>query len=610
MEYNTHVICSKEKIRNTFFWEKIFSASDDIQRSSMNPHVWEINGLCSFALSPSGIHCHPTPGNMILHTLEKIISDYYGCETTVCFQNQAYYITLSDDAHEKVDLTNTLQFGHWPQNGTKPEPLEWIILDDTGEEMLLLCKYSIATKGFVFDISDKAYEHRKCLWEYSDLRRWLHEEFYPAAFDEYQKELILSTEIKTMCNDTESLDVFENKVFLLSKEQVELYLTTPELRKGIRTINAANAADVLISDKRKQENIPWWILPHIEQGGICVSQTGKDKNKRFSYIAYPQMVWDQGTQYHGRNIYHKDWSVRPAIRLRKINKGNTDGMKLMCGGKVVTKEQVLDAMEGYKKKTQSPEYQKQKEEFMQSLQRQKNNSTRWKVGNITEFTGDCVVNAANSSLLGGGGVDGAIHKAAGPALLEACQKLGGCKTGEAKLTSGFGLKANCIIHTVGPVYPKNPSDQNIQTCEKQLRNCYTNTLDLAKKHGIKTIAFPAISTGAYGYPKEDATLIALDAVAEWKRCNHYQIEVCFYCYDAKMYQIYEQASKKQQNRYDYRKLPKLEKIYKLDHMRWKAYTLNAKHVWEPTINGVYEDLAHGDICSETVYFDDIYPMYR
>lgn len=232
---------------------------------------------------------------------------------------------------------NTIKFGFWPQNGTTPEPLEWLILEETGEEILLLCKFSIATKGFVFDVKDESYEHRKCLWEYSDLRHWLNDEFYSVAFDKYQKDLILPTEIKTMCNDTESLDTFENKVFLLSKEQVELYLTTPELRKGIRTVNAANDQNVLLSDRTKLDNIPWWSLPHIERGGIFVNSNfmGKDKNKQFSYIAYPQMVFDQGTQYHGRNFYHKDWSERPAIRLRKVNKASTAGMKLMCGEKKI-----------------------------------------------------------------------------------------------------------------------------------------------------------------------------------------------------------------------------------------------------------------------------------
>ena len=149
---------------------------------------------------------------------------------------------------------NTVEFGTWPQNGKKAEPLEWIILEKTETEILLLCKYSIETKGFVFDFYNESHEYRSCLWEYSYLRHWLNEKFYQDAFDEYQKDVILTTEIKTMCNDTESLDVFKNKVFLLSEEQVNLYLTTPELRKGIRTVNAANAPDVLLSDRGKQEN--------------------------------------------------------------------------------------------------------------------------------------------------------------------------------------------------------------------------------------------------------------------------------------------------------------------------------------------------------------------
>lgn len=101
MSYNTYIICSNEKIRTCFVWEKIFSATDEIQRNSMNPNIWNIDGLCSLCLSPNGIICHPVPDKKILHVLEKIISDYYSCETEVIFQDQEYYVTLSDDAHEK-----------------------------------------------------------------------------------------------------------------------------------------------------------------------------------------------------------------------------------------------------------------------------------------------------------------------------------------------------------------------------------------------------------------------------------------------------------------------------------------------------------------------------
>lgn len=127
MAYHTHIICSKKIIQNNFAWELIFSASDMIQRCPTNPLVWTIDGLCSFTLSRNlGIDCNTKPDAKILHTLEKIISDYYGCKTIVNIQDQTYSITLSDDAHEKVDLMNTVEFGCWPQNGTKPEPLEWI----------------------------------------------------------------------------------------------------------------------------------------------------------------------------------------------------------------------------------------------------------------------------------------------------------------------------------------------------------------------------------------------------------------------------------------------------------------------------------------------------
>jgi O-acetyl-ADP-ribose deacetylase len=152
---------------------------------------------------------------------------------------------------------------------------------------------------------------------------------------------------------------------------------------------------------------------------------------------------------------------------------------------------------------------------------------------ITTLKVDAIVNAANNSLLGGGGVDGAIHKAAGPELLIECQALNGCKTGQAKITRGYNLKASHIIHTVGPVWYGGYKDET-----EMLASCYQSSLSLAKENKFKRIAFPSISTGVYGFPKDLAAVIAVNETKRFISKSSYPEKVIFVTYDDEGYEIY------------------------------------------------------------------------
>jgi len=159
-----------------------------------------------------------------------------------------------------------------------------------------------------------------------------------------------------------------------------------------------------------------------------------------------------------------------------------------------------------------------------------------KQGDITKLDVECIVNAANKSLLGGGGVDGAIHRAAGPGLLAECRTLHGCETGQARITKGYNLKAAYVIHTVGPVYSGKPQDAEL------LASCYRNSLELAREHDIRSIAFPAISTGVYGYPLEKAVPIAVATVLSWMEENKdYPMTATMVCFNQRAYDLYQES---------------------------------------------------------------------
>jgi O-acetyl-ADP-ribose deacetylase (regulator of RNase III) len=160
-------------------------------------------------------------------------------------------------------------------------------------------------------------------------------------------------------------------------------------------------------------------------------------------------------------------------------------------------------------------------------------------GDITSMKVDAIVNAANNSLMGGGGVDGAIHKAAGPELLNECKSLNGCQTGQSKITRGYNLKAGHIIHTVGPVWYGGYKDE-----PEILASCYQSSLTLAKENKFKTIAFPGISTGVYGFPKDLAAVIAINETKRFINRNSYPEKVIFVAYDDEGYEIYRKLLNK------------------------------------------------------------------
>lgn len=154
-------------------------------------------------------------------------------------------------------------------------------------------------------------------------------------------------------------------------------------------------------------------------------------------------------------------------------------------------------------------------------------------GDITRLAVDAIVNAANEELRGGGGVDGAIHRAAGPELLAACRAIGGCPTGQARITPGFGLPARYVIHTVGPVWRGGGASERAL-----LAQAYQSSLELVHAHGLKTVAFPNISTGVYGFPLEDACRIAVEQVRRFV-VEHSDVSVTFCCFTAENRQLYQ-----------------------------------------------------------------------
>lgn len=157
-------------------------------------------------------------------------------------------------------------------------------------------------------------------------------------------------------------------------------------------------------------------------------------------------------------------------------------------------------------------------------------------GDLTHYRVDAIVNAANAGLLGGGGVDGAIHRAAGPELLQACRRFGGCEPGDAVITPGFKLPARYVIHAVGPIWRGGREGE-----PRLLESCYRRSLEIARANGLTSIAFPAISCGAYGYPLEQASEIAVATILAFESEQDTEMDICLVCFDSAVYEAFEKA---------------------------------------------------------------------
>lgn len=324
----------------------------------------------------------------------------------------------------------SIYFGKFPQkaDGKYSQEIEWLVLKETEHEMLLLSRFCLDTRKFCEIESMKNWYDTT--WEKSSLRQWLNGEFFNKAFDEDEKKKILSTTIVTT-SELMGEDV-ENKVFLLNKQSVEKYFPTEEEKKAYSTPYAI--AKCAAMDSHDYGRVSWWIMPSNELPGGQY---------------YPQAVLLNGMiQYHGRNIYHGDWTVRPAIRI--------------------------------KKEIKEP---KLKIEIIQ--------------GDIVDVACDAIVNPTDSRLSGSGGLDCIIHKRAGSFLQKACEKyIGKLHTSDAVVTESYGLNAKYIVHAVVPKWidGKHEEWKALETC------CRNIVFKATEKSDIEVLAIPLLGTGTNGFP--------------------------------------------------------------------------------------------------------------
>lgn len=464
---------------------------------------------------------------MFQHGYKALKSKNIGGFGRVIMDNECIYADYLDSVNEKTGrMPKTLGFS--PTRGgifalgrnDGGEPILWRILDIEGNNITAISEYCL-------DVLCFHSKYRYPTWKDSDIRKWLNTIFYENSFSPDEREVINQVRNETLPivdhdgNCYSGGDVTQDYVYLLDVKEVFRYFTSPRLRKALPSTSVPKAGTMLKSGERNINSIVdtdktifcnWWLRSpgSDECAGVCVAENGDICHKFF--VTSPD-IW-----------------VRPVIQVQRTA---YQDLFLAKGPRNSTQDSPQELLHesflsiGYKKDL--PPEVHCKSILYNGVW------VNFRLGDITTVMGiDAIVNSANVSLLGGGGVDGAIHRAAGVELQNECRYLHGCNTGEAKITHGYNLPCRYVIHTCGPVWRGGYSGE-----EELLQNCYYNSLQLAVENNIRSIAFPSISTGIYGYPINLACRTACETVMRFLDSHPGKIDtVEWVLYEESTYELY------------------------------------------------------------------------